>query len=88
MTAAATPYSMDSSVSGFPLGKYVKIVMPSWLNAGFTSAASAAMGSSPMTANRTAFCPFSVMAYASAPAREMARYTGCIKHMEKSRTSA
>ena len=26
MTAAATPYSMDSSVSGLPLGKYVSIV--------------------------------------------------------------
>ncbi|UKI38359.1 MAG: hypothetical protein L6V93_10720 [Clostridiales bacterium] len=31
---AEIPYKIDSAVSGFPLGRYVKIVTPSWLKNG------------------------------------------------------
>ena len=34
---AEIPYKIDSAVSGFPLGRYVKIVTPSWLKTGVTS---------------------------------------------------
>ena len=48
---------MLSKVSGFPVGKYSRIVTPSWLKAGFIKAVSSIMGRHHLRVNSTAFFP-------------------------------
>jgi hypothetical protein len=57
MAAAANPYRILSNVSGFPDGRYVSRVAPSWLKAGLIRAAITIMGSIKTSEKRIAFRP-------------------------------
>ncbi len=87
MAAAAMPYVMDSSVKGFPLGRYVRIVFPAWLKAGFMSAATMNIGSIYFRLNFTAFFPLKYTEYATAQASDIPRQTGCMNVMENTSTN-
>jgi len=79
---AAMPYAIDSSVNGFPVFKYVIIVAPSWLNAGFISAVISMLGKRKIKLNFTAFLPFKIVEYINAHTIEIVRHIGCMKTIE------
>jgi hypothetical protein len=81
------PYIIDSKVKGFPLGRYISIVPPSWLKAGLMRAEIRKIGSIYSKLNRIAFLPFKYMEYATAQISDIARQTGCMNDMENTRTS-
>lgn len=79
---------MLSSVSGLPLGRYVRIVMPWCVKAGFITAASAMTGSSQRSFCHSASHPCRRRRYHDAHSSEIARHTGCIRLIESTSTSA
>ena len=56
-TPALTPYRMLSRVRGFPVGRYRRIVTPSWLKAGLNRAVRRKTGRHHFRQNNTARCP-------------------------------
>ena len=73
---------MLSRVRGLPEGRYVRMVIPAWLKAGFTMAANRSTGRANFRCPARARRPPSSPAYTSAPVRDTARHTGCISTME------
>jgi hypothetical protein len=88
IAAEAAPYTMDSSVRGLPLGRYVRIVAPSWLNAGLNSAAKISIGSIYARLNRSALLPFKYTEYENAQMSDETRQYGLVNTIEKAMTSA
>jgi hypothetical protein len=85
---AAIPYTIDSNVNGFPVCKYVIIVAPSWLNAGFISAVINILGKRKIKLNFIAFLPFKIIEYVNAHVIEIKRHIGCINTIEKANINA
>jgi hypothetical protein len=81
INAATIPYTIDSSVRGLPLLRYVNIVAPSWLNAGFMRAVTISMGSRNKALNFNAFLPLIYTEYAKAQTSDRPRHMGCVRNM-------
>ena len=58
ITEEETPYRMLSSVRGFPDGRYVTTVTPSWEKAGLMMAVSSSIGTMYFSVKPAAFLPF------------------------------
>ena len=88
ITAAAAPYKADSSVSGFPPGKYASIVTPSWLKATLNTADITITGARTAKSVKAARRPPSITEYAKPQQKDNARHTGFIKIIENPITAA
>ena len=71
------PYKMLSNVSGFPLEKYSKMVVPSWLKAGLIKEVNSTIGKQIFSKNNTLFFPFMLTAYIQAQISDITWVKGC-----------
>jgi hypothetical protein len=87
ITPDEMPYKTLSRVRGLPLLKYIRIVCPSWLNAGLIKAVTRMDGRQNFSMNIILFLPSMLIQYTAAHISDIACAMGCVRQNEKDMTS-
>ena len=86
ITPDEMPYKILSRVRGLPLLKYIRIVCPSWLNAGLIKAVTRMDGRQNFSMNIILFLPSVLIQYTAAHISDIACARGCVRQKEKHMT--